>query len=155
MVENIFKMKVLIDADACPKNILQIIQQLQPRYGYELITISSFNHRINSDNHITVGNESQATDIAIINRISPGDVLVTQDFGLAAMAMGKQAAVIGTNGRIYSEDTIDFLLEERNLKSRLRRGGLRTKGPAARSKEDDERFRDNFLLLLKMNVKSE
>ena len=141
-------MDVLIDADACPRNVLQIVQRLQSKYEYGLVTVSSFNHVIGATNHITVGNESQAADIALINRVRSGDILVTQDYGLAAMALGKKAAAISPHGRIYSEETIDFLLEERNLKSRLRRGGVKTKGPTARSAEDDRRFEKNFEKLL-------
>ncbi|HOJ78495.1 MAG TPA: DUF188 domain-containing protein [Bacillota bacterium] len=141
-------MQVLVDADACPKNVLKIIRQLQAEYRFRLITVASFNHLFDNPDHITVGNESQATDIEIINRIQAGDLLVTHDYGLAALALGKKALVIGINGRIYSDATIDFLLEERNLKSRLRRSGLKTKGPAARTETDDRRFRDNFLKLL-------
>jgi len=141
-------MKVLIDADACPRNVIRIIRRLRGKFDFELLTIASVNHQFDQCGHITVDAASQATDIALLNRIAAGDLLVTQDYGLAAAALGKKAAVIGPDGRIFEDTTISFLLEERNLKSRLRRGGRRLKGPAPRTGADDQRFEENFSSLL-------
>lgn len=69
-----------------------------------------------------------------------GDVVVTQDWGLAAMALGKGAKCLSPTGREFHSDRIAFLLEEREVKSKLRRSGGRTKGPKKRTAEDDRRF---------------
>ncbi len=140
---------VIIDADACPRSCLQIVQQLAPVYHYEVITVASFNHQIDNPNHIVVGNESQAADMAIINHSQPGDIVVTQDWGLAAILLARNVKVISPIGKIYHSETIDLLLEERNMLAKYRRGGGRTKGPAKRSQDDDQRFRGNFVKLLK------
>lgn len=141
-------MKVLIDADACPRGVMDIVRRMQKAYGYELVTISSFNHVHDGVNHITVGDGDQATDMALINRTSRGDIVVTQDWGLAALVLGKGAKAIDPGGRIHANDKMDFLLEERHMKAKFRRGGGRTKGPSARTPADDERFAKAFLMVL-------
>ncbi len=141
-------MKIIIDADACPKAALQICQQLGCQYAVEVWTVASFNHNILSDYHVVVGSDSQEADIKIINMTEAGDVVITQDWGLAAMVLGKQAACIGPTGREYQPDTIEFLLEEREAKAKLRRGGGHTKGPKKRTKMDDQAFEASLKRLL-------
>lgn len=134
--------RVIVDADACPKNAKKIIASMTEKLaGWEMLTVASINHNIEGNNrHIVVGNEPQAVDMIIVNMTRRGDVVVTQDWGLAAMVMGKGAGAISPTGIIYRPEKMDFLLEERHLKAKVRRGGGRTKGPAARTREDDERF---------------
>lgn len=140
--------RVIIDADACPRACLQIIQRLASTYQYELITVASFNHLIENQQHIVVGDESQATDIAVLNKAQPGDIVVTQDWGLAAMVLGKKVKAIAPSGRIYAAEEMDLLLEEREMLAKYRRGGGRTKGPTKRTKEDDRHFEENFMKIL-------
>ncbi len=144
----ILKAKIIVDADACPKNCLVLLQKERSRFGYRLITIASFNHVINNSEHITVGNEKEAADLAVINRVQAGDLVVTQDWGLAALVLGKGGKVLAPNGRIYHEDDIRFMLEERAVKAKIRRAGGRTKGPAARGKQDDQKFFASLFELL-------
>lgn len=141
-------MQVLVDADACPRGAMDTIRRLQTIYGYRIVTISSYNHVFDGADHITVGGESQAADIAVINRVNTGDIVVTQDWGLAAMVLGKAGRPIDPRGRIFTEKNIDLLLEERHLKAKYRRSGGRTKGPKARTAEDEERFKEAFCSLL-------
>ena len=145
--------RVLIDADACPRKVMEIVREVQGEYGYELVIVSSFNHRHSIEGpgvrHVYVGDEDQAADLALINRTLPRDIVVTQDWGLAAVIVGRGAKALDPNGRVFAEQNIDFLLEERHLKAKYRRGGGRTKGPAARTKENDLRFRRAFLGLLR------
>lgn len=133
-------MKIIVDADACPKNALLICSRLARDYQIALHTIASFNHNISSDHHTTVGNASQETDLAVMNMTARGDIVVTQDGGLAAMVLGKGAAALSPTGKIFRKETIVFLLEERATKARVRRSGGRTRGPRKRKLEDDERF---------------
>ena len=137
--------KVWIDADACPRKAKEILNQLQATIGFELIIVSSFNHSQTGDNLIMVGNEAEATDLAIINRVSPGDLVITQDWGLAALVLSKQAKAVSPKGLIFTADNIDFMLDERSTKAKLRRQGKRTKGPAPRTAADDERFKTAVL----------
>ncbi len=133
-------MKIIIDADACPRSVLQICLRLGRDHSLPVWTVASFNHNINSDYHIMVGNASQEADLKVINLTLAGDIAVTQDWGLAAMLLGKKAKCLSPSGREFSSDTIEFLMEEREVKARLRRGGTRTKGPRKRTPEDDRRF---------------
>lgn len=133
-------MRIIIDADACPKNALQICSRLGEKYAVPVWTVASFNHAIHSDHHITVGDGDQETDLKIMNITEPGDVVVTQDWGLAAAILGRNAYCLNPGGKEYTKDTIDFLLEERAAKARYRRGGGRTKGPGKRSAENDHHF---------------
>jgi uncharacterized protein YaiI (UPF0178 family) len=119
---------------------LQICREVAQKYGVPLVTVANFNHSIESDHHIIVGNDPQETDLKIINSTEAGDIVVTQDWGLAAIVLGKGARCLSPAGREYRSDKIDFLLEERDIKAKFRRGGGRTKGPKKRSFEDDQKF---------------
>ncbi|MBS3970178.1 MAG: DUF188 domain-containing protein [Clostridia bacterium] len=142
-------MKILVDADSCPKKAMMILIELAGLYNVPLLAISSFNHQIEGIEKIIVGNEPQAADMALINKTSRGDIVVTQDWGLASLVLSKGGNCIAPSGYVYSKEKIAFMLEERHIKAKVRKGGGRTKGPAPRSKEDDERFRKNLELLLK------
>ena len=133
-------MKILVDADACPKSVLRICRDVGRRHELPVWTVASFNHNIESDHHILVGDDPQETDIKILNVTEADDVVVSQDWGLAAVALGKGATCLSPSGRAFHSDGIDFLLEEREVKARHRRAGGRTKGPKKRTKEDDQRF---------------
>jgi uncharacterized protein YaiI (UPF0178 family) len=109
-------------------------------YGIPVWSVASFNHHIESDQHVVVGNASQEADIKIMNMTDEGDVVITQDWGLAAMVLGKGAKCLSPTGREFRSDKIEFLLEEREIKSRFRRSGGRTKGPRRRTIKDDGQF---------------
>lgn len=96
---------------------------------------------------VSVGADS--ADFAIVERLEPGDVVVTQDIGLASMVLGRGAAAIGVRGRVYSKATIDMDLFIRHEEKKVRRAGGRTRGPAAFTNEDRERFRRNLAELLR------
>jgi uncharacterized protein YaiI (UPF0178 family) len=133
-------MKILVDGDACPKSVLRICMSLGRKYDIPVWTVASFNHSIDSDHHVAVGNDSQEADIKMINMTEEGDVVVTQDWGLAAVVLGKGARCLSPAGREFRSDRIEFLLEEREAKNKLRRSGGRTKGPKKRTFEDDRQF---------------
>ena len=133
-------MKILIDADACPRSALQISMRLGQKYDIQVWTVASFNHDIESDHPIVVGDDFQEADMKIMNLTEAGDVVVTGDWGLAAMVMGKGAKCLSPMGREFRPEKIGFLLEEREVKAKFRRGGGRTKGPRRRTSGDDRRF---------------
>lgn len=145
-------MKILIDADACPRPVLQISIRVGKKYNIPVWTVASFNHNIVSDHHIVVGSSSQEADIKIINLTEPGDIIITQDWGLAAMVLGKAAYCLSPAGKVYSVGNIEFLLEEREMKAKFRRGGGRTSGPRKRTQQDDQRFEASIEQLI-INVK--
>jgi uncharacterized protein len=133
-------MKIIVDADACPKNALLICMDLGRKRAVPVWTVASFNHNIISDHHVVVGSDSQEADIKVINLTEAGDIVITQDWGLAAMVLGKPAYCLSPIGREYRTDNIEFLMEEREVKAKLRRSGGRTKGPAKRTGRDDQNF---------------
>ena len=95
---------------------------------------------------VSVGADS--ADFAIVERLQPGDVVVTQDIGLASMVLGRGAAAIGVRGRVYTKATIDMDLFIRHEEKKVRRAGGRTRGPAAFTDDDRERFTRNLTDLL-------
>lgn len=134
---------VLIDADACPRPCLHTAARLAGSKGWRLLTVASFHHRVDAGpetEHVVAGDEPGAADLVVANRILRGDIVVTQDWGLAALALGRGGAALSPSGRIYTRGNIGFLLEERHTKARLRRAGGRTRGPAPRHRADDRRF---------------
>lgn len=133
-------MKIIVDADACPKSVLQICFRLAGEYALPVWTVASFNHNIVSDHHIVVGNSSQEADIRVINLAQAGDIAVTQDWGLAAMLLGKGVKCLNPIGKEFNPSTIEFMLEEREVKAKFRRSGGRTKGPKKRRPENDLQF---------------
>lgn len=133
-------MKILIDADACPRSVLKICMGLGRKYDISVWTVASFNHDIESDHPVVVGDDSQEADLKIMNLAKPGDVVVTGDWALASMVLGKGAKCLSPMGREFRPEKMEFLLEEREVKAKFRRGGGRTKGPRKRTMEDDRRF---------------
>ena len=87
-----------------------------------------------------------AVDYDLIRLCRKGDVVVTQDYGVAAMALGKRVCAIHPSGRWYTDETIDRMLMERHLTKKARRssGKHHLKGPKKRSKEDDGHFAEAF-----------
>ena len=91
-------------------------------------------------------------DFALVNRVRPGDIVVTQDYGLASMCLARRARVLNQNGLEYTADNIDALLERRWQNKKLLRTGKHPKGPARRTKEQDEAFAKSLRRLLEGNV---
>jgi len=132
--------RVIIDADACPRDVLEICQRLGRAAGVSVWTVASFHHLIPSDRHIVVGDAPDEADLAIVNATRAGDVVVTRDQGLAALVLGRKGHALSPEGRVYRPENVTFLLEERAIKARFRRGGGRTKGPRKRTAADNQRF---------------
>lgn len=139
---------ILVDADACPAPVLTFVLQLKTEFELNVVTVASYHHHIRSPHHITVGDTPDAADYAIVQRVRPGDIVVTQDWGLAALVLAKKASAISPMGHVYDSERIDFMLDERHKKARLRRSGGRTKGPKARSRQDDAAFEHALRRLL-------
>jgi len=148
-------MKILVDADACPKRVLQICKSVGRKYGVEVWTVASFDHQIDSDHHVVVSNDPQEVDIKVINMTEEDDIVVTQDWGLAAVVLGKGARSLSPRGKEFHPQRIQFSLEEREIKHKLRRGGGRTKGPKKRTFQDDQRFEASLERMLLRTRKME
>jgi uncharacterized protein YaiI (UPF0178 family) len=141
-------MRILVDADACP--VRQIIVRLARRRKIPVAMFIDTAHELDDGYSavITVSCRADSVDYALMGMLTADDIVVTQDFGLAAMALGKGATAINQNGLVYTDDNIDQLLLDRYIGQKIRRGGGRTKGPAKRTKEDDERFERTLSALL-------
>ena len=141
-------MQILVDADACP--VKQIIVRLAKKYNIPLTMLIDTSHELSDDYStvITVDKQADSVDFALMRLLTRDDIVVTQDFGLAAMVIGKGARAINQNGLIFTNDNIDRLLLERHIGQKIRRSGGRTKGPSKRTKDDDARFESAFDSLL-------
>lgn len=143
-------MKILVDADACP--VTRIVENIAKAHGLECILLCDTNHVIHSDYSQVkiIGAGADAVDFALLNLCQRGDIVVTQDYGVAAMIMGKGAAGIHQSGKWYTDQNIDQLLMERHLarKARMGKGKHHLKGPAKRTEEDDERFAESLERLI-------
>ena len=127
-------------------------------YGIEVTLLCDTNHILNSDYSevIVVGAGADAVDYKLISVCHKGDIVVSQDYGVAAMALGKGAYAIHQSGKWYTNENIDQMLMERHLSKKARRASQKNhmKGPKKRTAEDDERFTQSFEKLVLM-VKSE
>ena len=130
-------MTIYIDADACP--VTRIAEDIARKHGIPVTLLCDTNHQLTSD-YSTV-----KVIGALINLCKRGDIVVTQDYGVAALALGKGAKAIHQSGRWYTDDNIDRLLMERHLAKKARRSGKHhLKGPAKRTEGDDRRFAESF-----------
>ena len=154
---------LIIDADACPVTREALACARSARIPVLIAGNSTQNlaRRIRRDDPrdaehpgfwaetLDVSCGADSADFAIIERLQPGDVVVTQDIGLASMVLGRGAAAIGVRGRVYNKATIDMQLFIRHEEKKVRRAGGRTQGPAAFTDDDRERFQRNLAQLLR------
>ena len=144
---------IYIDADACPvtRDAIAVARSFAlpvVLVGNETQNLSRYDNRRGVES-VQVGSGRDAADFAIVQRLSPGDVVVTGDTGLAAMALGRGCSAIGFRGRVFSLLTIDGEMELRHAEQRHRRAGGRTRGPAPFTDEDREHFVESLRRLLR------
>lgn len=140
------KMQIFVDADACP--VVGIIEKIAKEHYVPVTLLCDTNHILSSDYSkvIVVGAGADAVDYKLISICHKGDIVVSQDYGVAAMALGKGAYAIHQSGKWYTNDNIDQMLMERHLNKKARRSSRKNhvKGPKKRTEEDDERFAESF-----------
>ena len=139
-------MHIYVDADACP--VVDIIEDKARKYKVSVTLLCDTNHVLSSaySEVMLVGAGADAVDYKLISICHKGDIVVSQDYGVAAMALGKGAYAIHQSGKWYTNDNIDRMLMERHLNKKARRSSNKAhlKGPKKRTKEDDERFSESF-----------
>ena len=139
-------MNIFVDADACP--VVRIIEKLAKKYEVPCTLVCDSNHVMTSDYSrvITVSAGTDAVDFKLISLISKGDICVSQDYGVAAMALGKGCFAIHQSGKWYTNENIDQMLMERHLAKKARRSTKKhhLKGQSKRTLEDDRRFEASF-----------
>lgn len=145
-------MQIYVDADACP--VVSIVEETAKKYKIPVTLLCDTNHVLHSDysDVVVVGAGADAVDYKLISLCHSGDIVVSQDYGVAAMALGKGAYAIHQSGKWYTDDNIDQMLMERHLNKKARRSSHKNhiKGPKKRTEEDDERFAQSFEKLLLM-----
>ncbi len=141
-------MRILVDADACP--VRGIILREAKRRGIPVIMIIDTSHELHDgySQVITVDKGRDSADFKLISLLLPTDIVVTQDFGVAAMALGKGARALNQNGMAYTAENMDRLLFERHLGQKIRQGGGRTANPRKRTPDDDRAFETELIRLL-------
>ena len=133
-------MQIFVDADACP--VVDIVETIAEKYNIPTTLLCDTNHVLYSDYSevIVVGAGADAVDYKLISICHKGDIVVSQDYGVAAMALGKGAYAIHQSGKWYTNENIDQMLMERH----------HMKGPRKRTEDDDLRFAQSFEKLIRM-----
>jgi uncharacterized protein YaiI (UPF0178 family) len=142
-------MKLLIDADGCP--VVDIAVRLARQHNIGCLILCDTAHEFSKEGArtITVSKGADSVDFALVNLVKKGDVVVTQDYGLAAMCLARGAVPLNQNGMVYTSDNIDALLHQRHTAQKIRRGGGRLKGSNKRGAEMDRAFETALEVLLR------
>ena len=141
-------MKIIIDADACP--VVYITVNTAKERNLECIIVCDNSHSIEKEGAktIVVDKGADSADCRIANLTEKGDVIITQDYGLAALVLGKGGKALNQNGLIYTDSNIENLLFTRFIGKKERMAGKRTKGPKKRTEQNDADFLKSLLLCL-------
>ena len=141
-------MKVLIDADACP--VVDIVVRLCAKHAVPCLLLCDTAHAVYREGTETLifDKGADSVDFALVNRTCPGDIVITQDYGLASMCLGRKVRVLHQDGWEYTLDNISGLMEQRHANKKHRLAGGRTKGPSKRTKAQDEAFAKAFQQML-------
>ncbi|KPH74970.1 MULTISPECIES: YaiI/YqxD family protein [Bacillaceae] len=145
-------MKIYVDADACP--VKDIIITEGTKFNLPVILVTSFSHYSNERQPdgvetIYVDTGADSADYRIMKLAKQGDIIITQDYGLASLGLGKGCYVLHHKGFRYNHDNIDQLLQTRYLSAMARKSGKRTKGPKPFTEEDRMKFKKLFVETLK------
>ncbi|WP_099204310.1 YaiI/YqxD family protein [Scatolibacter rhodanostii] len=145
-------MKILIDADGCP--VVDITVEVAGRYKTECLILCDTSHVFEKKGAttLTFSKGADSVDFALVNRVSTGDIVITQDYGLAAMCLSRRAIVINQDGMEYTADNIDALLLARHTARKIRNAGGKLKGLSKRTSDQDKRFEEKLFQLLTVAV---
>ena len=145
-------MKVLIDADACP--VVDIALRLCVKQGIPCLLLCDTAHACYREGAETLifDKGSDSVDFALVNRVTAGDIVITQDYGLASMCLAKAARVVHQDGWEYTEYNISGLMEQRHAAKKARASGSHMKGPSKRTATQNETFSRCFDALLQQTV---
>lgn len=133
-------MTILIDADGCP--VVDIAVKIAAKRKTDCVILCDTSHVFEKTGArtITVSKGSDSVDFALVNMVQAGDIVITQDYGLAAMCLARRAVPVNQNGMVYTDDNIDVLLHERHTAKKIRMSGGRLKGNSKRLPEQDVAF---------------
>ena len=144
-------MKILIDADGCP--VVKQATQIAKENNIEVVIFCDTSHIISSGyaEVVTVSKGADSVDFALVNKVHSGDIVITQDYGLAAMVLSKGGRAITQNGMIISDSNLGLLLTTRYESKKARMSGAHLKGPKKRSAQNDEAFIKSFKSMLNVD----
>lgn len=133
-------MRILIDADGCP--VVRLALSCAGRRGIPVVLFCDTAHEFRQVQAqvITVSQGADAVDFALVGAAEPGDLVITQDYGVAAMALSRGCLALSQNGLAYTAENIDGLLMSRHLARKARAAGGRMKNAPKRTRQDDEQF---------------
>ncbi len=148
-------MRIIVDADGCP--VREIAEQVAREYDVCLIFVTDYNHILTSEyaQIITVDQMRDAADLKIAAIAQKGDIIVTGDYGVAALTLGKGCAPIQFSGTWYTDENIDTFLLTRHIGMQIRKSGKYTKGPKKRTAEMDRSFAEGLIRLVEKQIKNE
>ncbi len=141
-------MKVYVDADACP--VVDITVRLCSEFSIGCILACDTAHQLHREGAQTLifDQGADSVDLAIANRVQPGDLVITQDYGLASLCLARHAAVLHQDGWAYTENNMDALMFQRHAAKKARMAGGRLKGPAKRRPAQDKAFQEALFNIL-------
>ncbi|MPN12160.1 hypothetical protein SDC9_159472 [bioreactor metagenome] len=141
-------MKILIDADGCP--VVDLTVRMAREHKIDCLILCDTSHVFEKDGAVTLtfSKGADSVDFALVNRVSAGDLVVTQDYGLAAMCLARNAVVLNQDGMEYTADNIDALLLARHTAQKIRSSGGRLKGLPKRTAVLDQEFKTALTRLL-------
>lgn len=142
-------MRILIDADGCP--VVDIAVRLAKENNIKCLILCDTAHVFEKDGAetITVLKGADSVDFVLVNMVKKGDIVITQDYGLAAMCLARGALPINQDGMVYDSENIDALLMQRHMAKKIRMSGGRLKGNPKRTGEQDEMFEQILKKLLR------
>lgn len=145
-------MKILIDGDGCP--VVDITIKIAVRYSLECIIVCDTAHYYNKEGAttVTVSKGADNADFALVNRVDSGDIVVTQDYGLAALALARKAIPINQNGMIYTNENIDALLLSRHTASQMRAQRKKLPNQKKRTAQQDKDFETALVKLVEKQL---
>lgn len=141
-------MRILIDADGCP--VVDHTVRIAKEKKIECIILCDTSHYFEKTGAttITVSKGSDSVDFVLVNMLNSGDIVITQDYGLAAMCLARKAIPISQDGMIYSNDNMDGLLMARHTARKIRSSGARLKGNSKRDISQNVEFEKKLNELL-------
>lgn len=146
--------RILIDADGCP--VVDIAVKVAGEYQMKCIILCDTSHYFarSGAETVTVSKGADSVDFVLVNMLEEGDIVVTQDYGLAAMCLARNAIPVSQNGMVYDKNNIDGLLMARHTAKKIRNAGGRLKGSRKRTKEMNDRFEQKIRELAELVIKN-
>ena len=148
-------MKIFVDGDGSP--VKETVIEVAVEKALDVVIVTSVDHYSLKDypenvSFVYVDKGADAADFKIVQLIKKGDLLITQDYGLASLVLPKGVLVLHQLGYQYTKENIDGLLELRYFSGQIRRKGGRTKGPKPFTDQDRITFKQALIELVERSL---